>query len=56
MGKETSVDLFKTKFNHMVARDVKELMYIFEKEYRLAKFNKVVALKEILCVKIGGGK
>ena len=40
----------------MVAREVKDLMYRFNNEGRLAKFDETVAYKGILCVKIGDGK
>ena len=55
-SKKASEDLFKTKFNQNVARDVKDLMYRFNNEANLAKFDKIVAWKGILCQKICEGK
>ena len=40
----------------MVAREVKDLMYRFNNEGTLHKFDETVALKGILCEKIGHGK
>ena len=55
-SKAPSVDLFKAKFNQKVGNDVKNLMYRFNNEGRLDKFDDTVALKGILCEKIGHGK
>ena len=55
-SKEPSVDLFKTKFNQMIAKEVKDLMYRFNNEGRLDKFDEIIPLKGILCQKIGNGE
>ena len=55
-SKRPSVDLFKTKFNQMVAKEVKDLMYRFNNEGRLDKFDEILPLKGILCEKIGHGE
>ena len=50
-SKLPSVDIFKAKFNQAVAREIKHLIYRFKNEGRLAEFDKLVALKGILCEK-----
>ena len=55
-SKPASVDLFETKFNQKIAKEIKDLMYRFNNEGRLDKFDEIVPLKGVLCEKIGPGE
>ena len=48
--------MFKAKFNQMIAREVKHLMYRLNNEGKLDKFEEVVAFKGIICEKKGQGE
>ena len=55
-SKPPSVEVFKVKFNHSVASDVKLLMYRFKNEGKLSKFDEIVAHKGIVCKKKAEGE
>ena len=55
-SKVPSIDIFKAKFNQMIATEVKHLMYRFNNEGKLDKFDELVALKGIICEKKGQGE
>ena len=55
-SKVPSIDIFKAKFNQMIATEVKHLMHRFNNEGKLDKFDKLVALKGIICEKKGQGE
>ena len=55
-SKVPSLDMFKAKFNQMIATEVKHLMYRLKNEGKLDKFEEVVAFKEIICEKKGQGE
>ena len=50
-SKVPSIDIFKAKFNQMIATEVKHLMYRFNNEGKLDKFDELVALKGMICEK-----
>ena len=51
-----SVELFQTKFNHSVARDIKLLMHRFNNEGKISKFDEIVAYNGIVCKKKAEGE
>ena len=55
-SKVPSLDMFKAKFNQMIATEVKHLMYRLKNEGKLDKFEEVVAFKGIICEKKGQGE
>ena len=55
-SKAPSVEVFKAKYNQSVAADVKLLMYRFNNEGKLAKFDEIVAHNGVVCQKITSGE
>ena len=55
-SKAPSVEVFKAKYNQSVAADVKLLMYRFNNEGKLAKFDEIVAHNGVVCQKITNGE
>ena len=55
-SKVPSLDIFKAKFNQMIATEVKHLMYRLKNEGKLDKFDEVLAFKGIICKKNGQGE
>ena len=51
-----SVEVFKAVYNQSVAADVKLLMYRFNNEGKLAKFDEIVAHNGVVCQKITNGE
>ena len=54
--KSVSIDSFKIKFNHSVAFEIKQLMFRYNHENNITKFDKIVAYQGILCEKIQEGE
>ena len=55
-SKAASIELFKVEFNQSLARDIKQLMYRFNNEGKLSKFDEIIAYKGIICEKIAEGE
>ena len=54
--RSASIDLFKIKFNHSVAFDIKQLMFRYNNENNISIFDKIVTYRGILCEKIQEGE
>ena len=54
--KSVSIDSFKIKFNHSVAYEIKQLMFRYNNDNNITKFDKFVAYQGIICEKIQEGE
>ena len=55
-SKAASFNLFKAKFNQSMAYDIKQLMFRYNNEGKLSKFDNIIGYQGILCEKIQEGE
>ena len=55
-SKVACLDLFKAKFNQSMASDIKQLMFRYNNENNLDRFDKIIAYQGILCEKVQDGE
>ena len=55
-SKNSSLYIFKAKFNQSVASEIKQLLFRFYNDNKLEEFDKIVAFKNVLCEKVNDGE